>query len=128
MPSSTPLDCYGLLELPQSAVFLDYDAISLESHGIALITALKTTSTAPFAVPSRRRHLNFFVRINVLIISKFDLTNSKSKLLIDNIFPFKMISRDYFMIKKINKTVYFNFTSCKIILNEKSTLSIFRVI
>lgn len=126
MPSSTPLDCYGLLELPQSAVFLDYDAISLESHGIALITALKTTSTPPFAVLSQRRHLNFFVRINVLIISKFDLTNSKSKLF--NIFPFKMISRDYFMIKKINKTVYFNFTSCKIILNEKSTLSIFRVI
>lgn len=32
MPSSTlPLDCYGLLELPQSAVFLDYDAISLDS-------------------------------------------------------------------------------------------------
>lgn len=83
MPSSTPLDCYGLLELPQSAVFLDYDAISLESHRIALITALKTTSTPPFAVPSQRRHLNFFVRINVLIISKFDLTNSKSKLFID---------------------------------------------
>lgn len=65
MPSSTlPLDCYGLLELRCSWITMQF----LQSHGITLITALKTQHQS-FAVPSLKithRRVNSFVRINLL--------------------------------------------------------------